>query len=110
MLVYVPENNCSDTLKKEIIVCNPVPTNLVIPSGEKANQIWTVESPGFSCSEKTEVSVYDRWGKEVKAFDHYLNDWNGSDLIPGCYFYRVSYSLPGRTNKLVKTGHITFMP
>ncbi len=110
LLVYVPENNCSDTLKKEIIVCNPVPTNLVIPSGEKANQVWTVESPGFSCSEKTEVNVYDRWGKEVKAFDNYLNDWNGSDLIPGCYFYRVSYSLLGRTNKLVKTGHITFMP
>ena len=106
----VPGNNCSDTLMKEIIVCDLRPTSLVIRSGEPANRFWTTEKPGLVCSEKTEVEVYNRWGKELARFEDYKNDWDNSDLSPGCYFYKVSYSIPGRSEKVVKTGHFTIIP
>jgi hypothetical protein len=106
----VPDNACSDTLTKEILVCDLRPTNLVIRSGEASNRVWTTERPGFICSEQTQVNVYNRWGKEIKSFENYLNDWDASDLIPGAYFYKVSYSLPGKSQKIVKSGHFTIIP
>ncbi len=105
-----PDNPCSDTLFKEILVCDPRPTNLILRSGEAANQVWTTEKPGIVCSEKTEAEIYNRWGKVVKCFDNYQNDWNASELNPGCYFYKVQYTIPGKSSKLLRTGYFTLMP
>lgn len=107
---YLPGNNCSDTLFKDIIVLNLETTTLVLGSGVTANQYWTVEKPGFAYSEKTAVEIYNRWGKLVKSFEDYQNDWDASDIGPGCYFFKITYTIPGRETKINKTGFLTFMP
>lgn len=107
---YLPGNTCSDTLKKEILVIRLETTTLILGSGVNANKCWTVEKPGLAYSEKASVEIYNRWGKLVKSEDDYRNDWDGSDVGPGCYFFKVSYTIPGRANKIIKTGHLTFMP
>jgi hypothetical protein len=107
---YIPGNSCSDTLVKEVLICDLRPTNLLIRSGQPENQIWTTERPGFICSEKTEAVIYNRWGKEVKCFENYLNDWKAEELGPGTYFYRVSYTIPGKKNSIVRTGYFSIFP
>ena len=110
ILAYIPDNACSDTLIKEVLVCDLRPTNLLIRSGLPENQIWTTERPGFVCSEKTEAMIYNRWGKEVKCFENYLNDWNAEELGPGCYFYRVSYTINGIKDSIIRSGHFSIFP
>jgi hypothetical protein len=107
---YTPDNACSDTLIKEVLVCDLRPTSLLIRSGLPENQVWTTEKPGYVCSEKTEAMIYNRWGKEVKCFDNYLNDWKAEELGPGCYFYRVSYTINGKKDSIIRTGHFSIFP
>jgi gliding motility-associated-like protein len=107
---YLPGNTCSDTLSKEILVLNLETTTLMLGTGLTANKYWTVEKPGLAYSEKAAVEIYNRWGKLVKSIDDYKNDWDGSDVGPGCYFFKVTYTIPGREEKITKTGHLTYMP
>lgn len=108
---FLRGNYCSDTLFQEIIVLNLEPNNLILGSGEKEiNKYWRIEKPGLAFSEKAYVEIYNRWGLLVKIFENYQNNWEPSELGPGCYFYKVFYTIPGRTETILKTGYFTYLP
>jgi hypothetical protein len=107
---FLPGKSCSDTLFKEILVLNLETTTLMLGTGQNENKVWTVEKPGLSFREKAAIEIYNRWGQLVMADADYQNDWNGSNVGPGIYFFVVTYTIPGRSEKIVKTGHLTFMP
>lgn len=38
---------------------------------------------------KTELSVYDRWGRPIFETKDYAHDWTGADVSGGVYYYHV---------------------
>jgi hypothetical protein len=39
---------------------------------------------------KTEVTIYDRWGRPVFESDDYRHDWSGENVTSGVYYYQVT--------------------
>ena len=82
-------NGCteaSDTLVvSNIAVADINIPNVITPNGDFANQYFEIDSRILGGS----LMVYDRWGKEVYQSLQYQNNWDGTDVAPGIYFYWV---------------------
>ena len=59
--------------------------NVFTPNDDKRNDIFVVQN--LEQYPNSSLMVYDRWGREVYKNTNYQNDWNGSDLKDGTYFY-----------------------
>jgi hypothetical protein len=46
----------------------------------------------WKVSRKSQVMVFDRWGKKVLDDADYKNNWNGADLADGVYYYILKRS------------------
>ncbi|QHL86512.1 T9SS type B sorting domain-containing protein [Nibribacter ruber] len=61
--------------------------NIFTPNGDGQNEFfeikWSKDIP------ENELTVYDRWGGLVHSNKHYQNNWNGSQLAEGVYFYII---------------------
>lgn len=79
--------------------------NLITPNGDGENDFWDlIEVPNL---EEFDIEIYNRPGELVYRTSNYLNDWrakaaNGSDLLPGVYFYY----LKNRVTELEYRGFI----
>lgn len=51
----------------------------------KNNENWTIQ-----------IAVYNRWGIKVYESKDYKNDWNGSDVSTGTYFYLINAYAVGK--------------
>jgi gliding motility-associated-like protein len=70
--------------------------NIFTPNNDNHNDNFVVDNiqlyPG------NELSIFNRWGKEVYRKKNYDNSWNGKDMADGTYYYFMK--LPdGRTYK-----------
>jgi gliding motility-associated-like protein len=61
--------------------------NVFTPNGDAFNQRFFI--PKLSLFGQVELVVVDRWGKQVFYSSHYQNDWEGSGLSSGVYYYRL---------------------
>lgn len=81
--------------------------NVVSPNGDNKNDTWIL--PGGFNSEKVEVLIYDRNGKNVLNTNRYNNDWPNASMINNVkdgtlYYYAIS-----KENVLFKKGTITIL-
>lgn len=58
--------------------------NLITANGDGKNDLF--EIPGTQISNLT---LYNRWGKEIFLASPYQNNWPSSNVGPGTYFYRL---------------------
>jgi gliding motility-associated-like protein len=80
---------CVDTL------CGPfslVPAtvnapNVVTPNGDSKNDLLAFQYLEFY--EKNKLQIFNRWGNLIYEKENYLNDWNGSEVKDGTYFYTL---------------------
>lgn len=60
--------------------------NIITPNGDPLNQYFILENLSDG---RVGLEVFNRWGKVVYTAMNYGNNWDGGDLTPGVYFYRV---------------------
>ena len=83
-------NGCSgarDTLDiSKVPVDDLVIPNIFTPNHDAFNQYFEIDQRITGGS----LRVYDQWGMEVYSSRNYLNNWDGSGLPDGIYFYTLS--------------------
>lgn len=84
-------------LKKVLVTINYqiyIP-NIFTPNGDGKNDLFEivglVHFPGSS------LLVFNRWGNEIYHSGNYQNTWNGSDQVPGTYYYALTLNNNGIT-------------
>lgn len=83
-------NGCvaaSDTIAiSSAALDDPFVPNVFSPNGDLFNQFFEIDSRIVGC----QLVVYNRWGEEVYQSSSYQNDWDGSTLPSGVYFYTIN--------------------
>jgi gliding motility-associated-like protein len=84
---------CSDTITKTIEIGPPIGwfiPNLMTPDGNEENDEFFINDlekyPG------TSVKILDRWGRMIKEFADYKNEWKADGLQNGVYYYIIQRS------------------
>ena len=58
--------------------------NAFSPNGDGVNDTFVIE--GLKSVDNS-ITIFNRWGTEVYRSTNYQNDWNGSELPGGTYYY-----------------------
>ncbi|GGK87624.1 hypothetical protein GCM10011405_39160 [Rufibacter glacialis] len=83
-LVGTYGTGCQETLNVgQVTVAPPFIPNIFTPNGDDKNETFVQH---FSCF-PTELTVFNRWGKQVLHERIYNQQWNGGNLSDGSYFY-----------------------
>jgi gliding motility-associated-like protein/uncharacterized repeat protein (TIGR01451 family) len=65
---------------------NPlVVSNVFTPNGDGVNDTFVI--PGLETYSDTELTIINRWGNTVYQKTNYKNDWDGSGMVEGTYYY-----------------------
>ena len=95
--VYTNAGSCADTVAINVISAHLVIPNIFTPNNDGKNDLFVIGAlesyPG------SQLLIFNRWGNEVYRADNYLNNWNGSGLAEGTYYYIL--------NRREHTGDIT---
>jgi len=95
--VYTNANACTDTVAIKVIAAGIVIPNIFTPNGDGKNDFFEIK--GLESYPGSQLLIFNRWGSEVYKAENYLNNWNGSGLADGTYYYVL--------NRRERTGHIT---
>jgi gliding motility-associated-like protein len=79
--------------------------NVFSPNNDGVNDTWVVNNLGFYPD--NELVVINRWGNEVYSQKSYQNDWDGSNLLEGTYFYILRVNMCGEDKTF--NGYITIV-
>ena len=71
--------------------------NIITPNGDRFNQFFHITK--IELYRSSELTIMDRWGKEVFRRVNYQNDWAGVGLSSGVYFYLLDLK---KDNKVYK--------
>ncbi|MEX1239287.1 MAG: gliding motility-associated C-terminal domain-containing protein, partial [Cyclobacteriaceae bacterium] len=77
--------------------------NIITPNGDEFNQYFHITK--IELYRNSELTIMDRWGKEVFHAVNYHNDWDGGGQSSGVYFYILDLK---RGNKVYK-GSLTIL-
>jgi len=102
-LVVTTANGCVDTVSTVYIIrpADIKVPNVFSPNGDGSNDYFVIDNIEFFGNELT---IFNRWGNVVHSQKDYRNQWRGSDLPDGTYFY-VLLLEDGREF----TGHVTLL-
>jgi len=78
----------SNTVETIVDVSDFVIPNIITPNNDGSNDTFKIK--GLENYPGTQVLVFNRWGNEVFRGNNYTNDWDGSQLNEGTYYYLVS--------------------
>lgn len=85
-------NSITFTLAHDVFV-----PNVITPNSDTLNHYFHVTK--IELYQNSELTIFDRWGKEVFRKRDYKNDWSGSGLSSGVYYYLLDLK---RNNRKVK--------
>lgn len=75
------QTGCLDTIEVDLNIFF-IP-NMITPNGDDMNDAWAVgNAPG-----QFDAKIYNRWGELVYSKSDYTNEWNGTGLGGGVYYY-----------------------
>ncbi len=63
----------------------PVFYNIITPNNDGLNETFTIDN--LKWYPQNELQLFNRWGKQVYQSSSYQNNWNGSNLSAGIYYY-----------------------
>jgi gliding motility-associated-like protein len=90
----VVREGCGDTISANIQVtvneCTVLPPNVFTPNSDGTNDVLVFS--GLDKFTSNSLSIYNRWGNKIYETTNYQNDWNGSGIIDGTYYYILTYS------------------
>ncbi|AMP99194.1 hypothetical protein AY601_2300 [Pedobacter cryoconitis] len=76
--------------------------NTITPNGDGKNDTFKII--GRESFDGIELMVFNRWGNEVYRNNNYLDEWDGSGLTEGTYYYVITLKKAG--SKVNKNGWI----
>jgi len=79
--------------------------NTFSPNGDGINDVWEIKN--IDMYPDNTLTVVNRWGNEVYSVSGYKNNWDGSRLSEGTYFYYLKVKMCGE-DKTYK-GYITIV-
>jgi len=95
--IFTNANSCADTVAITVLAAGITIPNIFTPNGDGKNDVFEIK--GLESYPGSQLLVFNRWGNEVYSADNYLNNWNGSGLAEGTYYYIL--------NRREHTGSIT---
>jgi gliding motility-associated-like protein len=102
-------NGCTHTeeVKVDYVVVDVKPeiNNVFTPNNDGVNDVWTIKH--LENYPENEVVVINRWGNEVFTAKNYRNDWDGSRLAEGTYFYVVKVNICKELKEY--SGYVTIL-
>lgn len=102
-LVVVDAEGCSDLVEFFYTVeGGPISVpNVFSPNGDGNNETFNIVNVDHYSNE---LVVYSRWGNEVYSAQNYRNQWDGSGVPDGTYFYVLKIN-----KKESISGHVTLL-
>ncbi len=91
-----------DTINIDVENCDIIPPNIFTPNGDGAND--NLVFFGLENFPQTTLFIYNRWGNKIYESTNYQNDWNGSGVSDGTYYYLLT-----KSDKTSLTGFITII-
>jgi gliding motility-associated-like protein len=91
VLVTTPCQFIMDSIFVYTQDCSLHPPNIITPNGDGVNDYFVlpnIDLLGYDWS----LEIFNRWGEQVYYSPDYQNDWNGSELSDGVYFYIIRTS------------------
>ena len=79
--------------------------NVITPNGDGKNDLFVIV--GLSQYPGSTLRIYNRWGSEVYQSQNYNNDWGGSGLNDGTYYYILIANTP--TGKQAYKGWVEIL-
>jgi gliding motility-associated-like protein len=71
--------------------------NVITPNGDGKNEKFIIG--GLEKYPGSALYIFNRWGGQVYQSKDYRNDWRGSDLNEGTYFYVLEVKKPDGIKK-----------
>jgi gliding motility-associated-like protein len=68
--------------------------NVFTPNGDNKNDVLVLSTEEVG----SKVQIFNRWGRLVKEYGSYQNNWDGKDQPAGMYYYLLT-NREGRTSK-----------
>jgi gliding motility-associated-like protein/uncharacterized repeat protein (TIGR01451 family) len=97
------KNNSSTDIKSIAGIIIP---NVFTPNNDGLND--TFEIPGLQMYETNELTIVNRWGGTVYDKKGYKNDWDGSGLNEGTYYYLLKIKTDDNKWEVYK-GYVTIL-
>lgn len=98
--IFTNANGCADTVLVNVTSSTIDAPNVLTPNGDGKNDV--LEIPGIEFFPGSKIAVYNRWGNEVFHSENYKNDWGGSGLAEGTYYYLIKRKEPTGEIKVFK--------
>ena len=73
-----------DSFSVSFLDCPGFIPNVITPNGDNCNDYFLVENIE---NRKWSLEIFNRWGKRVYFSKDYKNNWNGTGLSTGTYYY-----------------------
>ena len=90
--IYTNENGCADSVAITVTAAGIVIPNIFTPNNDGKNDVFNIK--GLESFPGSQLIIFNRWGNEVYHADNYLNNWNGSGLAEGTYYYILNRKEP----------------
>lgn len=85
-MIVTGSSGCADTVTivyyVDAILNIP---NVITPNGDNVNDYLKFKNLQFFGLNN--IAIFNRWGKKIYEQENYKNDWNGSGLSDGTYFF-----------------------
>ncbi|HYG37095.1 MAG TPA: PKD domain-containing protein [Cytophagales bacterium] len=75
---------CTETTTFSLPVTRLIIPNVFTPNGDNINDYFEIKS-----LEPLNLTIFNRWGKEIFSKENYENNWKADGLAAGTYFYAV---------------------
>ncbi len=91
---YVTVSNYCGTVASAIVAANPLVDeklfipNVITPNNDRENDLFSIK-PGM---DELSLEIFNRWGKSVYNNSNYKNEWDGSGLEEGVYFFQMQHA------------------
>ncbi|WP_316841127.1 gliding motility-associated C-terminal domain-containing protein [Pedobacter gandavensis] len=99
-------NLANNTSTNQKTVSDLIIPNVFTPNADGKNDTFNI--PGLERHPENELSIFNRWGSAVLEKKPYKNDWDGSQLSEGTYFYLLKVRMANNTWEIYK-GFITII-
>jgi gliding motility-associated-like protein/uncharacterized repeat protein (TIGR01451 family) len=83
--IYTNPNACADTVVITVLSTDLIIPNVFTPNNDGKNDVFKIS--GLESFPGSQLIVINRWGNEVYKSEDYLNNWDGSGLAEGTYYY-----------------------
>jgi gliding motility-associated-like protein len=80
--------------------------NVFSPNNDGQNDVWVLRN--LQEFPNNDLVILNRWGSEVYRMKNYANNWNGSGLAEGTYFYVLRVRLCDN-QEVTHKGYVTVM-